>query len=143
MRNLVISSSELGLKWKFIFFDISFHKSHIWEKSCSWDKGQNTLGQSDFQIFKSTMSLESLFFCMFIQIQGNEKLIEKYWGGRDQNWVWSLWSQDFKIGCMSRGKQWNKLIFDVFILIQENQKLLWQFLGGCGQKWVQAFRSWD
>ena len=34
------------------------HKSHIWEKSGSWDMGQNALGQSDYRVFKSTISLE-------------------------------------------------------------------------------------
>ena len=34
------------------------HKSHTWEKSGSWDIGENALGQSDYRIFKSTISLE-------------------------------------------------------------------------------------
>ena len=33
------------------------HKSHIWEKSYSWDiMDQNVLSQSDCQIFKSALS---------------------------------------------------------------------------------------
>ena len=31
---------------------------HIFEKSGSWDTGINALGQSDYRIFKSTISLE-------------------------------------------------------------------------------------
>ena len=88
---------EMGQKWakigffKFIekfshyffldfvsFVFVSFilmHKSHIWEKSDSWDIGQNALGQSDCRSFKSTISLEqnderSLIFCLLIQIHG-------------------------------------------------------------------------
>ena len=43
------------------------HKAHTWEKSGSWDMGQDALGQSDCSIFKSTVSLEqndekTLFF---------------------------------------------------------------------------------
>ena len=34
------------------------HKSHIWEKSGSWDIGQNALGRSDCRIFKLTVSVE-------------------------------------------------------------------------------------
>ena len=39
---------------------------------------------------------------MLIQIHGQQKLIEKYWGGRSQKWVWTLCFQDSKIGCMLR-----------------------------------------
>ena len=39
-------------------FAVFLHKSHICEKSDSWDMGQNALGQSDYRIFKSTISLE-------------------------------------------------------------------------------------
>ena len=110
LRNLVLFFSGFGLWWKFILFDVFFHKSHIWEKSGSWDTDQNTLGQSDCRSFKSTI-------WKFIELQGNEKMIETYWGKRGQKWVWLLWSQDSKIGGMSRGKQWNKLIFGLFIQI--------------------------
>ena len=34
------------------------HKSHTWEKPGSWDSSQNVLDQSDYSIFKLTMSLE-------------------------------------------------------------------------------------
>ena len=37
-------------------------------------------------------------------------------------WVWSkmgVWSQDTKIGCISRRNKWSKLIFGVLIKIQE------------------------
>ena len=26
-----------------------------------------------------------------------------------QKWVWTVWSQDFKIGCISKMNGWNKL----------------------------------
>ena len=30
------------------------------------------------------------------------KIWLQHWGGRGQEWVWPLWSQDSKIGCISR-----------------------------------------
>ena len=42
-----------------------------WERSCSWDKGQNALSHSDWRIFKSTISAEqvdeiaSFFVCWY------------------------------------------------------------------------------
>ena len=55
---------------------------------------------------------------MLIRINGNLKLVEKYWDRRGQKWIWPLWSKDTKIELM------NKLIFGVLIKIQESQKLL-------------------
>ena len=59
-------------------------------------------------------------FCMLIQVHGKQKLIEKYWGGRCQKWVWPLCSQDSKIGSMSKKNEINKLIFGVLIQIDES-----------------------
>ena len=39
-------------------------------------------------------------FCMLIQIHESQKLIEKCWGGYGKKWVWLLWPQDSKIGCI-------------------------------------------
>ena len=33
-----------------------------------------------------------------------EKLVEKYWGGRGQKWVWPPRSKDTKIGYTSKSK---------------------------------------
>ena len=56
-KNLVIN-----LHWicsiKKLLFAVSLHKSYIWEKSCSWDIGQNILSLSDCRIFKSRISPE-------------------------------------------------------------------------------------
>ena len=40
--------------------------------------GQNTLSQSDYRIFKSTICLEQNDEIL-IQIRGKQKLIDKYW----------------------------------------------------------------
>ena len=54
----------------------------------------------------------------------NLKLVEKYWSGHGQKWVWKLWSKDTKIGCISKRNKYNKLVFGVLIKIQESLKLL-------------------
>ena len=54
------------------------YNSHTWERSGSWDLGQNALSQSDCRIFKSTITLEQnnekawFFVCLykFIEIKG-------------------------------------------------------------------------
>ena len=43
---------------KIILFAVFLCKTHTWEKSSSWDIGQNALDQSDCKIFKLTMSLK-------------------------------------------------------------------------------------
>ena len=49
---------EVGVQWKFILFATFLHKSRIWKKFCSRDMGQNALGQEDYRVFKSNISLE-------------------------------------------------------------------------------------
>ena len=77
-----------------------FGNQIIWE---SFD-----LGQWNCKVFKSTLSRiewwKSLIFSMLIQVYENLKLIEKYWYECSQKWMWIFWSQDSKIGCISR---WN------------------------------------
>ena len=75
--------------------------------------GQNGLGQSDYRIFKSTISLE----------QNDEKAWKL-----EVDWIilgWAWWkmgvsTQDSKTGCMPRINEWYKLIFGVLIQIQRS-----------------------
>ena len=54
-------------------------------------------------------------------------------GGYGQKWVWPAWSQDSKIGCISKMNRWNELIF-----------VCWcKFRSRPGQKWAWSFSSWD
>ena len=80
LKNIVINFSEFCLQWKFMLFALFLHKSHIYEKSGSWDMGQNALGvynQSDWRTFKSTVSLEQIdekaqifsFYYRFMEIK--------------------------------------------------------------------------
>ena len=63
---------------------VFLHKSYTWEKSVSWDMGQNALGQSDCKIFKSNLSLEQkdekawFFACWygFMEFESSLKSIE-------------------------------------------------------------------
>ena len=50
--------SAFGLWRKFILIAVFLYKSCTWEKSSSWDMGQNVLTLSDCKIFKSTVFLE-------------------------------------------------------------------------------------
>ena len=64
-----------------MIFAVFLHKSHTWEKSGSWDMGQNALDQSDCSIFKLTISLEQndekawffVYWCRFIEIKSWSK----------------------------------------------------------------------
>ena len=71
------------------------------------------------------------------------KLIKKILDGRDQKWVWPVWSRDSKIGCIPRMNWRNQLIFCMTVQIQERKKLFQWFLGGPGQKWAWSSGSWD
>ena len=70
------------------------------------------------------------------------KLIKIFFGVCGQKWVWPVWSQDSKIGCISRMNWWNELIFCMVVQIQESKQLFQWFLGSPGQKWVGSFSSW-
>ena len=58
--------------------------------------GQNSLNQSDWRMFELNLFLEQMMkkpdFCIFMEIYRNSMLIEKYWGGYGQKWVWPLCS---------------------------------------------------
>ena len=72
----------------FILFGVLLHKSHIWKKSFFWNIGQNSLSQSDYRIFKSTISpdqideIASFFACWykFTEIKSWSKIF---------GWTWS------------------------------------------------------
>ena len=120
LKNLVFI--KFVLWWKLIIFAVFLNKSHILENVCSLDIGQNVPSQSDCQIF-----------WMLIQSQ------IKYWGGNGKKWVWSVWSLNSKIDCISRMNRWNELIFCMPMQIQKKLKVISLILGGCGQKWARSF----
>ena len=76
------------------------------EKSGSWDLGQNAVGQSDCRIFKLTMSPEhKMKKSDFLHADTDYWKLKVSWkivGGHGQRWVWPLWSEDTKIGCISK-----------------------------------------
>ena len=79
-------------------------KSHTWKNPGSWDMGQNALE------FLNWVSLEQndekvwllACCCRFIEIKS---LWKNYWRRDSLKWVWPLWSQDTKVGCISRRNQ--------------------------------------
>ena len=47
---------------------------------------------------------------MLILIHINEKSIIKFLGGHAQKCLWHVWSQDFKIDCISRMNTRNEIV---------------------------------
>ena len=97
MENLVIIFSEFGLKRKFLLFAVFMYKSHIWERFGSWYMGQNALRQSDYRIFKPTMSLEqndekAWFFACWYRFMEIGNWLKNIGSGHGQKWVWLLGS---------------------------------------------------
>ena len=45
---------------------------------------------------------------------------QKILGGHCQKWVWPVWSQESKIGCISKMNRRKKLIFYMLVQIQES-----------------------
>ena len=81
----------------FILFAVFLHESHIWEKSGSWDMGQNALGQSDYGIFKSTRSLEqndenAWFFACWYRFMQNRSWLKNNGVGMVKTGVVTLFS---------------------------------------------------
>ena len=68
---------------------------------------------------------------MLIQIHANEKLIEKYWGGHGQKWVWTL-----KLAVSQKGISGINCNFWCIDTNWEKLKVTLMILGGGGQKWV-------
>ena len=54
LKSLVIDFFWIWSMWSFILFAIFLCKSYIWEISGPWDVAQNSLGQLNCRIFKST-----------------------------------------------------------------------------------------
>ena len=94
-----------------------------------------------------TNQSNSLIFCMLIQIQiwyrYKLKVDQKNFGLAWPEMGVASWSQDSKIGCISRINWCNELIFCMVVQIQKSKKLFQRFLGGLGQKWAWSFNSWD
>ena len=70
LKNLVINFFRICSLMKIYIICHDLHKSHIRETSGSWDMGKNTLAQSDYRIFKSTISSEQndeigFFACLY------------------------------------------------------------------------------
>ena len=66
-----------------------------WEKSCSWDMGQNTLSQSHRKIFESTISSE--------QIDKIASFFVYWYKLKAKSWSKSFWLSMVKNGCGQYG----------------------------------------
>ena len=75
-------------------------KSYIWEKSCSWDIGENALSQSGCRIFKSFISSEQIdetasFLACGYKRKKVKSWLKIFWSGMvknevDQSGLWTL-----------------------------------------------------
>ena len=79
--------------------------------------GQNAVGQSDYRIFKSTITLEQYdekawFFECWYKFMESRSWLKNIEVVLVKNRCGHC-SQDSKIGCMLRTNEWNKLIFGV------------------------------
>ena len=72
----------------FILFAVFLHYSCTWEKSGSWNMGQNAVGRSDYRIFKLTISSEhkdekDWFFACWYRLMEIKSWLKKI------GWAWS------------------------------------------------------
>ena len=77
-----------------------------------WAKMLSVIRVAGFlnQIYSQNKWIKWSGFCMLIISLG----------GHGQKWLWSLWSKDSKIGCISRMNWWNKRTFWVLLQIQKS-----------------------
>ena len=125
------------------------HKSFIWEKSCSWDIGQNALRQSNCMIFKRTISPKqinettSFLACLykFTKIKSGLKI---FWLGMVKNGYGQsgLWALKFTISQeWSDGINWFFACCYRFTKIKSWSKIYW--MGMVKNGWVWPVWSWD
>ena len=82
-----------------------FMKIKSWLKIFWSGMFKNGCGQSGLWALKLIVSEEwtdgiNRFFGMLVQIYTNYKLLEDFWGGYGQKWVWPVWWWDSKIHCI-------------------------------------------
>ena len=104
--------------------------------------------QSGLWTLSSTVSQEwtdgiNWFFACLWYVCANQKLIENFWDGYGQKWVWTVWSQESKTDCILKMNGWNKLIFCMGVQIQESLKIHCWFLDAHSQKQPWPFSLWD
>ena len=74
---------------------------------------------------KSTTSEElndgiNWFFACWYRITKIKSWSKIFWVGICQKWVWTIWSWNSKIDCISKVNRWNKVIFFMMVRIQES-----------------------
>ena len=130
MKNFVIHFFWIWpiMKVDIIHCCIFLYISHICEKFGSWDIGQNAIDQLDCKIFQSAIwaiflgwndELVWYFVCRY-KFMDIEISLNNIWVCMVKKWVWSLCSQESKIGCISRRNWWNQLIFCMMLQMQES-----------------------
>ena len=127
----------------FLLFAVFLDKSYIWEKSCSWYRGQNTLSQSCFRFLNQVFHQSKLMKQPHYGLWTLKLMVSQEWVD-GINWIFACWyrftkikswskiyrvslvkngcdqSSQSKINFISRMNRWNKLIFCLLVQIQES-----------------------
>ena len=109
-KNLIIIFHWICSILKIFTISCVMHKFFFWERSCSWDIGQNALSQSNCRIFNKVFLQSKLMKQPhFKQVHKNSQNLkfENFLISHAQKLVWSIWSLDSKIDSVSRMNQWN------------------------------------
>ena len=116
---------------------------YIWEKSCSWDIGQNALSQPDCRIFKSSISPEQIdetasFLACWYKFAKIKSWLKIFWlgivkNGFDPSGLWTLKltvSEEWTDGINCFFACWYR-----FTKIKSWSKIYWVSMvkNGCGQ----------
>ena len=136
LENFKINYFSRTNRWNSLIFVrwYKFWKIESWSKIFWLGMVKNECGQSGLWILKLTVSQEwavgiNWFFCMLVQILANSKVIENFWGGHGQKWVWPVWWWDSKIECIWRMNRWRNWFFTCWYRFTKTDSSNFFFLG--------------
>ena len=122
-----------------LFFTLFLLKFHIWENSCSWNKGQNTRSQLYCRIFNWTISPKQI---AGIASFGHVAIINA--------WSKLFWQSMVRNECGQSGygalkgtSIWNKLLFLRTGTNSDKLKIDSMIFEWAWSKMVKLFSSWD
>ena len=151
LKSLVFNFFSIWSIMKVYIISCVLAQIHIFEKSGSWDSGINALGQSDYRIFKSTISLEQNDEkAWFLHVDTDSWKIEVDWkvlGWACQKWVWPLCSQKLlKLAVCQRKMNeinWFLVCWYKFMKAKSyfNNFLVVVIRNGCGLLCLQTLKS--
>ena len=129
-------------------FAVFLHKSHIWEKSGSWDMDQNALGQSDCRIFKSTISLEQIdkktwFFACWYRFMEIKSWLKNIEVGVVKSMCGHLRVRTLKLALSQEAMNGINWFLVCWYKFKKDESSCSNFLVVVFKNRVWTFRSWD